>query len=59
VNGVAAGAGLSAVAWCDLAIAADTATFTSAYTKIGFTPDGSSTWFLPASSVAAARWSFT
>jgi 2-(1,2-epoxy-1,2-dihydrophenyl)acetyl-CoA isomerase len=47
VNGVAAGAGLSAVAWCDLAIAADTATFTSAYTKIGFTPDGSSTWFLP------------
>lgn len=46
VNGVAAGAGLSAVAWCDLVIAADTATFTSAYTKIGFTPDGSSTWFL-------------
>lgn len=46
VNGVAAGAGLSALAWCDLAIAADTATFTSAYTKIGFTPDGSSTWFL-------------
>jgi 2-(1,2-epoxy-1,2-dihydrophenyl)acetyl-CoA isomerase len=47
VNGVAAGAGLSAVAWCDLAIAADTATFTSAYTKIGFSPDGGSTWFLP------------
>ncbi len=46
VNGVAAGAGLSALAWCDLAIAADTASFTSAYTKIGFTPDGSSTWFL-------------
>ncbi len=47
VNGVAAGAGLSAVAFCDLAIAADTATFTSAYTRIGFSPDGSSTWFLP------------
>jgi 2-(1,2-epoxy-1,2-dihydrophenyl)acetyl-CoA isomerase len=47
VNGVAAGAGLSAVCFCDLAIAADTATFTSAYTKIGFSPDGSSTWFLP------------
>jgi 2-(1,2-epoxy-1,2-dihydrophenyl)acetyl-CoA isomerase len=47
VNGVAAGAGLSAMAFCDLAIAADTATFTSAYTKIGFSPDGSSTWFLP------------
>lgn len=46
VNGVAAGAGLSAVACCDLAIAAQTATFTSAYTRIGLTPDGSSTHFL-------------
>ena len=46
VNGVAAGAGLSVVAFCDLAIAADTATFTSAYTRIGFTPDGSSSYFL-------------
>ncbi len=47
VNGVAAGAGLSLVACCDLAIAADSATFTSAYTRIGLTPDGSSTHFLP------------
>jgi 2-(1,2-epoxy-1,2-dihydrophenyl)acetyl-CoA isomerase len=46
VNGVAAGAGLSFAACCDLAIAADTAKFTSAYTKIGLTPDGSSTFFL-------------
>ena len=46
VNGVAAGAGLSFVACCDLAIAADTAKFTSAYTQIGLTPDGSSTYFL-------------
>lgn len=46
VNGVAAGAGLSVVAFCDLAIAADSAKFTSAYTRIGFTPDGSSTYFL-------------
>ncbi len=46
VNGVAAGAGLSAVAFCDLVIAAETATFTSAYTQIGLTPDGSSTFFL-------------
>jgi 2-(1,2-epoxy-1,2-dihydrophenyl)acetyl-CoA isomerase len=46
VNGVAAGAGLSTVAFCDLAIAADTAKFTSAYTRIGLTPDGSSTYFL-------------
>jgi 2-(1,2-epoxy-1,2-dihydrophenyl)acetyl-CoA isomerase len=47
VNGVAAGAGLSLVAACDIAIASDTASFTSAYTQIGLTPDGSSTWFLP------------
>ncbi len=46
VNGVAAGAGLSLVACCDLALAAQNATFTSAYTRIGLTPDGSSTHFL-------------
>ncbi len=46
VNGVAAGAGLSVVTFCDLAVAADTATFTSAYSKLGFTPDGSSSYFL-------------
>jgi len=46
VNGVAAGAGLSIASFADLAIAADTATFTSAYTRIGFTPDGSSSYFL-------------
>lgn len=46
INGVAAGAGLSFAACCDLAIAADTARFTSAYTQIGLTPDGSSTFFL-------------
>ncbi len=46
INGVAAGAGLSMAACTDLAIAAQSATFTSAYTKIGLTPDGSSTYFL-------------
>lgn len=46
VNGVAAGAGLSVMAFCDLAIAAEHATFTSAYTHIGLTPDGSSSYFL-------------
>lgn len=46
VNGIAAGAGLSLVACCDLVLAADTARFISAYTRIGFTPDGSSTYFL-------------
>jgi 2-(1,2-epoxy-1,2-dihydrophenyl)acetyl-CoA isomerase len=46
VNGAAAGAGLGVVACSDLAIAADTATFTSAYTQVGLTPDGSSSYFL-------------
>ncbi len=46
VNGVAAGAGLGLVACCDLVIAAEHATFTSAYTRIGLAPDGSSTYFL-------------
>jgi 2-(1,2-epoxy-1,2-dihydrophenyl)acetyl-CoA isomerase len=47
VNGVAAGAGLSLVAACDLAIAAEHASFASAYAGIGLSPDGSSSWFLP------------
>ncbi|MFC3231107.1 enoyl-CoA hydratase/isomerase family protein [Marinibaculum pumilum] len=46
VNGVAAGAGLSLMAACDLAVAGDNARFTSAYTRLGFTPDGSSSYFL-------------
>ena len=35
INGVAAGAGLSLMAICDIAIACKSATFTSAYTKVG------------------------
>ncbi|MEO3430936.1 enoyl-CoA hydratase-related protein [Pelagibius sp. CAU 1746] len=46
VNGVAAGAGLGLVAACDLVVSAENATFTSAYTRIGLAPDGSSTYFL-------------
>ena len=47
VNGVAAGAGLSFASFPNLAIASEEATFVSAYTKMGLTPDGSSTYFLP------------
>ena len=47
VNGVAAGAGFSFVGFADIAISSTNATFVSAYSKIGLTPDGSSTYFLP------------
>ena len=47
VNGVAAGAGFSVAVAGDLVLAADTASFTMAYTKAGLSPDGSSSYFLP------------
>jgi 2-(1,2-epoxy-1,2-dihydrophenyl)acetyl-CoA isomerase len=46
VNGTVAGGGFGLFASADLAITVDTAKFTSAYTKIGLTPDGSSTFYL-------------
>ncbi|WP_417596582.1 enoyl-CoA hydratase/isomerase family protein [Oceanospirillum sp.] len=46
INGMTAGAGLGLMACCDLVIAADTARFTSAYTQIGFSPDGSTSYYL-------------
>lgn len=47
VQGPCAGAGLSVVLACDLAIASDDCKFNLAYTGIGLSPDGSSTFFLP------------
>ena len=46
VNGTVAGGGLGLFSCADLAIAVESAKFTSAYTKIGLTPDGSSTYHL-------------
>ncbi len=47
VNGTAAGAGMSIALTGDIVYAAESAKFTMAYSKIGFSPDGSSTYFLP------------
>lgn len=47
VHGAVAGFGLSLMCACDLAVATDTAYFTSAYRHIGLTPDGGATYALP------------
>ena len=47
VQGSAAGAGLSLVALSDLVLSAQSTKYVMAYTAIGLTPDGGSTWHLP------------
>ncbi len=47
VHGAVAGAGLSLMAACDLAIAASATRFLLAYDRIGASPDCSGTYFLP------------
>lgn len=47
VNGIAAGAGMSLACAGDLVVAAESAKFTMAYSKIGASPDGSATYFMP------------
>jgi 2-(1,2-epoxy-1,2-dihydrophenyl)acetyl-CoA isomerase len=47
VHGSAAGAGLGLVGASDLVVAGESTKFVMAYTGVGLTPDGSSSWFLP------------
>ncbi|BDX31623.1 enoyl-CoA hydratase [Mycobacterium antarcticum] len=47
VNGVAAGAGFPLGVSGDLVLAAESASFTMAYTKVGLSPDGGSSYLLP------------
>ncbi|CAN7730971.1 2-(1,2-epoxy-1,2-dihydrophenyl)acetyl-CoA isomerase PaaG [Acidovorax sp. LjRoot118] len=47
VNGVAAGAGANLALGCDVVLAARSASFIQAFTKIGLVPDTGGTWLLP------------
>lgn len=47
VNGVAAGAGANLALACDLVIAAESASFLQAFTRIGLIPDAGGTFWLP------------
>ncbi len=47
VNGVAVGAGASLALACDVVIAAESASFSMAFARLGLIPDAGSTWMLP------------
>ena len=47
VNGVAAGAGANIALCCDIVVAAKSASFIQAFSKIGLIPDSGGTYFVP------------
>ncbi|MEH6774972.1 MAG: enoyl-CoA hydratase-related protein, partial [Cereibacter changlensis] len=54
VNGAAAGAGANLALACDVVIAAESASFIQAFTRIGLIPDAGGTYWLPRQ-IGAAR----
>jgi 2-(1,2-epoxy-1,2-dihydrophenyl)acetyl-CoA isomerase len=47
VNGIAAGAGFGLAVSCDVRLAAESAAFRAAWSKVGLVPDAASAYFLP------------
>ena len=47
VNGIAAGAGASLAVACDLAIAAESASFVQAFARVGLVPDAGASYLVP------------
>ena len=47
VNGMAIGAGCDLACMCDIRIAADTASFSESFVKVGIIPGDGGAWFLP------------
>jgi enoyl-CoA hydratase/carnithine racemase len=58
VEGAAAGAGFSLVLACDFAVAARSARFSLAYSRVGLSPDGGASWTLAQAvpRALAAEW---